>query len=527
MRRWSWALAVLLALGLGVGAALAWENEPWRLGLAVVTVAVLLWRSTWVSAWRGRILLLLALAGLAQATSVELWYFVTSPKVRVWNVYHYYLGAKYFRELGYHDLYSATLRADAEDRDYWRRVSTVRDLYSYDKVPRDDAAYHPEEHFTPERWAELQRDVRALQVQMSARAWRGVFTDRGYNPSPLWTVVGGALASWVPASNLSGLKLLCSLDLLLLAATCWLIYRVFGLRAMALTLLLFVLTPVNNERLVGGFLQYDWFCAFALGFCLLRQDRPIAGAGLMAYAAMTRIFPGVFVVAALVPPLLRWIRDGRVARRHVVFVVAFSGFCALGIGLGTLNGHGLEGWREFAGNIGHHAERHTYGERRVGWKHFFTHELDSLDLDEPSARRMAAFEEQETLYRATGVGLLLLFGLVLLRRTFPDAMLLGLVPLFVLAVSSRYYWAYLVLLPLLAQPGPAARRRTRWLAAGQAAIYGAYAIVVLRRDAQGLDEAFAAYSVLNLLLYVFFVALLGSYLRRDLRVLRRAREWRR
>ena len=83
-------------------------------------------------------------------------------------------------------------------------------------------------------------------------------------------------------------------------------------------------------------------------------------------------------------------------------------------------------------------------------------------------------------------------------------------------VSSRYYWACLALLPLLVGLAAPARR---WLAAGQAAVYAGFYLYQLTVT----GDHYARYSVFNLLLALFLVSLLVSFLGRDLRRWRRHR----
>ncbi len=524
-RRTAWrATALSGAVALGAWAAHRGETNLWRLLIAALAIVVLVlprwprWRQLAGTRLRTELLLFLAVASLSQATAVDLWRFATTPQVRVWNVYHYYLGAKYFDELGYHDLYDATLAADREGEDYWRDVRRVRNLRTYRKEPRSAAElrYRPREHFSPARWEEFSRDVEALQRQLPADDWRGVFIDRGYNPSPFWTVVGRVLTLLLPATKTWALKILCSLDLVFLAATFVLAGRVFGLRSAALVLLFFTLTPVNNARLIGGFLQYDWFCALAAGFCLLRRGRPWPAGVLAAYAVLARGFPAVFVASAAIPLAVRWVRTGSLRRARLALFLALSLTGALGLALGCLTARGAGAWPEFVANLKHHSSEHLYGERRVGLKHVFTHDVRSLDLDESQSDRRRLYARQEGLYLAAGALLLSFFFAAVRRRSVPDAFLFGLLPFFVLAVSSRYYWACLALLPLLARPGPSGRRRVRTLDVAQASIYGLYYFYALYRA-----DRYAAYSIFNLLLIAFFVILMAVYLVGDLKAYRR------
>lgn len=519
---WVWGCS----LGAGVMAGFWLDDDLWRLLAALVALALLAVPRLPTNLAVGRprlrnhLLLLLAVACAAQATAPDLWRFGTSSWVRVWNVYHYYLGSKYFPELGYHDLYVATLAADEAGDDYWASIRTVRDLSTYELVSRSAAVavYDPTLHFSDDRWRAFQRDVRALQGQREPERWRNIFRDRGYNPTPLWTALGRLLTR-APADWLWALKLLCALDLLLLGVTFYQVDRVFGRRALAAALLFFTLSPVNEGRIVGGLLQYDWFCALALGLCSLRQRRAGSAAVAFAYAAGTRVFPAVLLVSLGVPWIRRYVLHGRWPRsdRRLTAALALSAVTAFG--LATLAGGGLGAWRSFASNIEQHSRAHRLGQQRLGWAHAFTRDIRTLDFSRPDLDdRRALFEQQKPLFVVSGMLLLGLWGVAVWRRNPGDAFLLGLVPFFALTVSSRYYWACLALLPLLARPGPAGRRRGRILLSSQAGLLVILALAGLR----GL-EGFSFYSFFDLLLALFWVVVLAVYLVGDLRVWRRRR----
>jgi hypothetical protein len=431
--------------------------------------------------------------------------FVSSWKVRVWNVYHYYLGAKYFAELGYSGLYDATLLADEEGDDYWRDIRRVRNLETYEVEDRSHSRrrFEPSASFEEARWQEFRRDVEALSAQRSPRGWRGIFVDRGYNATPLWTVVGGTLARLAPVHRPLALKLLCTLDLVFLVGTFWLLWRTFGARAAALVLLLLTLSPVNAGRFVGGFLQYDWFCAVAVSACLYRRRLSGAAAGAMAYAVMTRVFP-LLLVAAGILPLLRtlWTRR-RLPRRPARFLASFVAWCVLGLLLSLGNGRGVDGWREFITGIRVHKESHLFGERRIGLQFIFTHKLGSLDFDESREERAVIYESQKGPLIVSTVLLLGLFTYVGWHQRSWNARLLGLGPIFALFVASRYYWSYLSLLPLVGGRRGPPEVRARWIAGAQLLLFAGFYAFELRTG-----DPYAQYVVFSGLLAVYLVFVL-------------------
>lgn len=495
-----------------------------RLALCGLVLAALL-VSKLAPHWRvsepgthARILAVLALAGTLHAAGPDLWRFSSTPWVRVWNVFHYYLGVEYFPELGYSDLYVAALAADREERGYWRDVETVRNLRTGDVEPRAfaEARYSPAEHFTPERWHKFKKDVTALQPQLSRRTWRSVLRDRGYNATPSWTVLVRPLTHLLPATRPVALKALVALDLLLLAATFWLLARTFGLRTAALVLLFFVLSPINRGRLVGGVLQYDWFCAMAFGLCWLKRWRPQAAAASLAWATLARIFPLALTGSATLPALFRKLRGQRMRAGTIRFGLIFGLLCLLGGGLGLAAGRGAEAWREFTADIVHHNEAHVFGEQRVGLKHLFTHDLTSLRPQESPPERRASFARQKPAYLAVAGLLLVLYAASVLRRNRTDAFLLGMVPFFVLTVASRYYWSGLAFLSAVTTPGRRGQRRNDVLVLGQALILVVFYLYDLSKP-----KPYAAYIAWDALIAALLTTAIALFLVNDRRVLQR------
>ena len=137
-----------------------------KLLLAAATVLLLVLRQFRVArvmkpaVYRGA---LCALAALSTATYLNFFaYHGGGLFVHLHDVAHYYLGAKYYGQLGNTDLYTAMLRAESERYSDRFTTTEARDLHSYERVhirsllERSDPV---KATFSPERWAEFQRDV--------------------------------------------------------------------------------------------------------------------------------------------------------------------------------------------------------------------------------------------------------------------------------------------------------------------------------------------------------------------------------
>ncbi|MDA8020247.1 MAG: hypothetical protein MPN21_22650 [Thermoanaerobaculia bacterium] len=214
--------------------------------------------------------------------------------VHLHDVGHYYLGAKYYPELGYGDLYTAMLRAEAETHDNRFQSIEARDLETYDRVHIRTLLQKSEPvkaRFTPERWHEFKLDAERLRQRLGPH-YSTFLLDHGFNPTPVWVLIGGPIANLVPAGSDTGLLFLTLLDPLVLVLAFWVIGRAFDAEIALLAVLHFCLLFGGGFGWVGGgFLRYGWLaCVVAGAVCLHRRRHWPAGV-LLAAATMLRVFP--------------------------------------------------------------------------------------------------------------------------------------------------------------------------------------------------------------------------------------------
>src|SRR2546425_1445325 len=92
-----------------------------------------------------------------------------------WEQFTYYIGAKYFPELGYTRLYACTAVAEAERAGpRWVASRPIRDLLTDELVPGGTALEHPEAckgHFSPARWAAFVEDVNWFRTDTVRPYW--------------------------------------------------------------------------------------------------------------------------------------------------------------------------------------------------------------------------------------------------------------------------------------------------------------------------------------------------------------------
>lgn len=212
--------------------------------------------------------------------------------------YHYYLGSKYSEELGYKRLYDCTLIAEAENgrrsqvaarefRDL--RVNLIRkakDTYILTEPER--CTKHFEKNGT---WEAFKKDVDWFYSKSRGSYWERMQQDHGYNPPPVWTMTGKALANLHPA-DADFFRALASIDIVLQAGMLLLLFWAFGWRVGAVGAIFWGCNSAANFYWTGGaFLRQDWLFLLVASLALARKKYFFwAGAALM-WSALLRAFP--------------------------------------------------------------------------------------------------------------------------------------------------------------------------------------------------------------------------------------------
>lgn len=499
-----------LGMALGAAAALLLAGAVWHLSrrgvdfvwikrlnlvIALAAAGVLTLRAGVISkAGTDRVTrwVITALALLAVVSYLN---FFSFHGERTWvhlhDVAHYYLGSKYYGELGYADLYTAMLRAEAETHGSRFKTTTARDLESYDQVHirallrRSDEV---KEAFSDDRWEAFKADVDYFRERLGP-LYNAVLLDHGFNPTPVWALMGGALANLVPAGSHAGILLLTLIDPVLILAALGLVAWAFGPGTAILALLHFCIIFGATFGWTGGaFMRYPWFLGVVASVCLLKKRRHSAAGAALAVAAALRVFPLFFALPVLLKGAALWLarcrRRGlpgavRPPRRYAGYAGGLGGGLLVLLAATSMPPAGAGHWESFGRNLATHVE--TISPNMVG-------------LTEPLAFRPGAGKVTQEEFRQlksrrqriTAAQILLAFIPVLVlcavaapRLTDWSASALLTLPLMYAGVSlASYYYVILVLLVA------AWRSRPRLLAAVFAVEAVPYAVMLVeRRDA--------------------------------------------
>jgi len=365
-----------------------------------------------------------------------------------YEFYHYYIGAKYARELGYTNMYNATVVADAETNPK-RMVQSIRDLDTGRSMPVAEVLRARERYkalFSAARWEEFKRDIAFFHNRASNSQWQQQLRDKGYNATPLWTVAGGSLSNAVSTDNQGGMQTLVLFDVALLLTACLCAFWAFGHRA-AFLLLIFMGTHylMSHNTLRAAFLRLDWIACLVMAVCMLKKDYAKIAGALAAWAALSRIFPGIFMfgVGALFTFDLAFRR--RFNWRCFSFCAAFGVATVLLFGFSVWYTGGLSAWREFFDKVGRHNQ--DLSAWRIGFKYVFLMTYDSTTFWGVGAQTF--FDSYQTLWWGIQACVFLACFLVVGRLHPHEALALGFVPAYFFFAPTYYYYVFLMLPMLL------------------------------------------------------------------------------
>ena len=339
------SIAMLAVSGYRLyGARLAPWFAEW--GVYVLGAFVLAWaaRGFWlvrqsqeVRQWLVRGALLWVI--LASATAwVNFGVFHSSRVVHYWDTFHYYVGSKYFEENEYERLYQCVLAADYQERgeaDLGKRK--IRDLGDnrLHYISKDDALRYQKtcaEHFSPERWEAFRYDTRAFRTVMGSGWWKDMLMDHGYNASPISNMVAAFLTNigWqeqipkvssdrVEPSDLKTFRKrilrYTMIDLALYAGAFLMILWAFGLRATALSVLVWGTGyPWAYFWTGGSFARVPWLFMAVAAVTLLKRGYPLLSGFTLSWSALLRLFPAALAGGPIASVVDRFIRRKKIQR---------------------------------------------------------------------------------------------------------------------------------------------------------------------------------------------------------------------
>lgn len=418
-----------------------------------------------------RVVLMGTLAFLAYSSYYNFYNWHFQNDIHSWEVYHYYLGAKYFPELGYNGLYECTTVADSEDGFAARaRNRKLRDHRTNTIRPASYVLDNPQlckANFTEMRWQDFKQDLKWFRGVMAPDRWDSMQKDHGYNPPPVWTTLGRIVGSFYKTTT-PDIRALVHLDMTIVLIAFAMIWWAFGWEGCFLALIVWGLNYPSRYYWIGGaFLRYSWFFTAMAGIALLKKGKHIAGGFFMALSTSITIFPLFFLVGPFFQAFQKIIaakslKTLSLNQKKFLGSVIVSGMLLFAISIpGT--GRGIEAYKEFAHVMTNHMNTpltNNMGLKtlmafrfdKVGEKLYDNNRLDPFEIWKQERRD--AFDSLKPIY----LGILALF-LFVLWKTVPtleiwETTALGclLIPLF--NELTCYYYSFITAAALISYRRP-------------------------------------------------------------------------
>lgn len=254
-------------------------------------------------------------------TSLYLWHTTKTQGRHLHDIYHYYIGAKYFEYTGYDGLYAASRQALQEEAKLPPHLR-VRDL-------DNKLQYLDEAHLTTlgmsikgtmgyATWEAFKRDILTFDkhFKISNVGWKQVFLDYGFNPSPIWMLYGKPIAESVSIQD--NFDALVILDLILLSLSCVLLTAILPPSyrpPLALLFWAFLLFFPSGKLaflswMGNSFLRFSWFFFLCLGIWNYQKNNFAIAGFFLALSALERVFPVILVFGLFVSLLVQ--RDRKI-----------------------------------------------------------------------------------------------------------------------------------------------------------------------------------------------------------------------
>lgn len=389
------------------------------------------------------------------------------------EVYHYYLGAKYYPENGHFGLYNSVALADSESSDPHIKGANMRDSKSVanyisieEGMDRAENFHRP--NFTDERWAEFKRDLEYLK-SIGMKRWLELgLWDAGYNPPPTYSVVAYSLANIFPMGDSwfdygigwDQAEFLPLLDVIFFFIACFFVYRSFGYIGLCVFLIVFCTSYISRPHWIfGSFLRHMWLFALVLAICFVRDKRLLWAGVFFGLATCFRVFPIVFAGAVGLALLLHLRKDKKVFEDIIKFCIGFAAPCLVLITLSLIM-FGTQLWAEFFENISLH--KNIFFVQHIGYKKIatfdswvpsqnFWFEEGLLRLGEWNQKLQASWD---TLFAYHFPLIVISLGAAtyVIKNKLPleeASLLLGGMILFFFEIPANYYYSYMSLIPVV------------------------------------------------------------------------------
>lgn len=389
------------------------------------------------------------LRGLANGFPIE---------VDPWHVFHYDLNARYLDELGYEHLYSCALQADEEGPNRWQGVQMVRDLRTYQLVPRASLAPCPKVAFTVERWEAFQKDVieigKYLHVpqlpgyeswrQDDDLYWQAIFQDKGYNVSPVGARLTATVLEFAGFTRWEEWRTMFLLEILIFVLSILTLARWYSGRVAALFALFIASFWGTYPFLVNMLWQHLWLPLTLFGLIAWRKQKEGVAVFLLTAASFLRVFPGFFLIPVLFS-LYQGESQARLENWRTRFHISLLMLIMIITGLDWGGPWSL--WSQYLEKLAHHRAFLAQEAFNIGWPTL-------AHLLAPNLRFFGI---------VGSIGITIGYLYVVRNATMWQRTLLAPVLIYAWLSLSPYYY---LILPIFILLGPTFSRRGSWYSLG-------------------------------------------------------------
>lgn len=393
------------------------------------------------------------------------------------EIFHYYLGAKYFKELGYNGLYEGVLLADSESLKPMASKNYIRSLRAPTyPVTRKIGLERAKEEFRPKftlsRWQEFKGDVEALK-NVAANSWLDLaLFDAGYNPPPTWAVFGSNLANLIPIQQNEAffearpswyqVEFLPLFDLAMLLILLFTIYKYFGFLPFFTFTMLFCTSYVAGSSWISGsLLRYTWFFTLCMGIIFLIKEKYELAGIFLGISTMDRIFPVIFAFGAGLNLLFSYLKTIETKDFKKVFRYSASFLVTtLIMFLISLGQFGFEKWGGFFEKIDEHNS--MFFVHHIGYKRIAVYDSDTTPSQnfwwEDGLDRFRGWNKNlnEEWQKGKTINYLVFVIVISVMaiaisslHAAESAAMFGGVILFLFAIPANYYYIYFPLISLV------------------------------------------------------------------------------
>jgi hypothetical protein len=344
---------------------------------------------------------------------------------KTWNVFHYWLGSKYFYALGYDGLYPCAV--DWMPNNY---AEYATDVNTYEWVPVDQLGGCPKmDSYGPVSFVHFVTDYQGLIVNQ--RMPSNVLLDKGLNTTPFWMFFSENVA--VRGLFRYGLYV----DIVLIVFGLAAVYWAYGKQVTGMTALFVLGYWGTFGQIYGQWFQYPWLAALLVAMAAWKKERFTLAGLALAVAIGLRVFPAFLLVGLL----FKW---KQVDRRFWVGLV--SGL-ALAFVMGMLTSRGPVAWSEWFEKIAVHSGKLVNLALNIGARNMIYTLINPgqvaalfTDFHTGQVRGNYPLEGMVIVNAICGPLVFLATIIACKRKTLSS----GLPLLFSALVLSSYYWLVLV-----------------------------------------------------------------------------------